>query len=274
MSTANDEGRGPETPRSVDRGGRPIGEDRRQRRFSLRRLSSSPGTESTTAGPSTATAATVLGPLNGQDLQWAPSSSQQPLSGFRRVASVLRPTPPSATLDASLLLAMKCRPRPGSFSHQESMKYLGNRPLWPYTRTPSLWGPRVMLVTRAGHSKRALSSLLGSSGLGVEEVSRSLRREPPPYEARNSRCQPERAIRNAWLLSSLLGPFRPGSCASFMRAQAAMWPRLRLLFAAGRASLAEPRSSRQMLLLKNVGNGALPDIGVLARDCLVRSMAF
>ena len=120
LSTANDEGRGPETPRSVDRGGRPIGEDRRQRRFSLRRLSSSPGTESTTAGPSTATAATVLGPLNGQDLQWAPSSSQQPLSGFRRAASILRPTPPSATLDASLLLAMenheKAGPDPAVFS--------------------------------------------------------------------------------------------------------------------------------------------------------------
>ena len=121
LSTANDEGRGPETPRSVDRGGRPIGEDRRQRRFSLRRLSSSPlGTVTTTAGPSTATASTVLGPLNGQDLQWAPSSSPQLLSGFRRAASILRPAPPSATLDASLLLAMenheKAGPDPAVFS--------------------------------------------------------------------------------------------------------------------------------------------------------------
>ena len=151
-SMANDDGRPLETPWSVDQGGRGVGEDRRYVRFSLEDYNPTRlGTESTTAGPSTATAATVLGPLNGQDLQWAPSSSQQPLSGFRRVASVLRPTPPSATLDASLLLAMKCRPRPGSFFHQESMRYLGNRQRWLYIRTPSLWGPHFTLVIRAGH---------------------------------------------------------------------------------------------------------------------------
>ena len=133
--TSDDEG-APETPRPPGRGGRAIGE-LRTNEVSL--PDSNPtrlGTESTTAGPLTATTATDPSPLNGQDLQWAPSSSPRPVLGLSGLGSILSPPHPFSAFDGTPLLDMESGSQSHSFFLRKDRRYLGHRPVWPYIRTP------------------------------------------------------------------------------------------------------------------------------------------